>query len=481
MSRSISVILLLCGLLAGTAFADPGPCVVYLFDQDLDQMLQILDLNEDGDTLDPGEVTIFFDDQPAGTGVENAQALAMPALHEVLATDNFDPPNVVRLRDIDEDGDALDAGESSVWFSGQLPGGYVLDMPVALTIGPDGAQYLIDSPFDDPTNPQAIYRLEDLDEDGDVDDAGEVTMWLELAAPGEPTIAMRDLEFDTHGGAYYEDRGYAVHNGKVMRVDVATQTTSVYLDSDVLTALTGNLRLNQGWGRGVLFAPDWDELLVSAFYGVSTDVLVAVKDRNGSGAIDVANEVRVIWDQTASTHDPNVDEPRDLCRLADGSLVWGCQLFDRVWRLYDRNGDTDFNDVSEQILIYDAATAEAAGQPAARRLASVTSRLCGPVTTSADDPPVATGLPSIRVSPNPFNPATTVVFDLPAAAHVRVEVIDLRGRLIRVLADATLAAGEHRVRWDGADAQGDPVASGTYFARVHAAGVDATTRLTLTR
>ena len=47
-----------------------------------------------------------------------------------------------------------------------------------------------------------------------------------------------------------------------------------------------------------------------------------------------------------------------------------------------------------------------------------------------------------------------------------VRIHDLRGRLVRVLEDAELGEGEHSVDWDGRDATGRSVASGTYFARL---------------
>jgi hypothetical protein len=68
--------------------------------------------------------------------------------------------------------------------------------------------------------------------------------------------------------------------------------------------------------------------------------------------------------------------------------------------------------------------------------------------------------------PNPFNPQTTIAFSLPQESHVRVEVYDMTGRLVRVLADEMRTSGEHSVIWDGRDAAGSRVASGTYFCKM---------------
>jgi hypothetical protein len=76
--------------------------------------------------------------------------------------------------------------------------------------------------------------------------------------------------------------------------------------------------------------------------------------------------------------------------------------------------------------------------------------------------------------PNPASGGTRFDFSLPAQAEVDLCVFDLAGREVRALASGTFAAGRHSVDWDGVDAGGSPVRSGTYFYRLRAAG---TTRI----
>jgi hypothetical protein len=68
--------------------------------------------------------------------------------------------------------------------------------------------------------------------------------------------------------------------------------------------------------------------------------------------------------------------------------------------------------------------------------------------------------------PNPFNPQTKISFRLADESPVRLEIFDLTGRRVRVLADGIRAAGEHSVIWDGRDGAGSPVSSGSYFYRL---------------
>jgi len=66
-------------------------------------------------------------------------------------------------------------------------------------------------------------------------------------------------------------------------------------------------------------------------------------------------------------------------------------------------------------------------------------------------------------APNPFNPATTIDFDLPTAAEVELNVYNILGEKVRTLTAGIKNAGRHRVTWDGRDRNGRPAATGVYF------------------
>ena len=66
--------------------------------------------------------------------------------------------------------------------------------------------------------------------------------------------------------------------------------------------------------------------------------------------------------------------------------------------------------------------------------------------------------------PNPFNPATTIPLSVPDGAEaVDVAIYNFLGQLVRQVWTGPLAAGEHRLTWDGRDDKGQPVASGAYL------------------
>jgi len=80
-----------------------------------------------------------------------------------------------------------------------------------------------------------------------------------------------------------------------------------------------------------------------------------------------------------------------------------------------------------------------------------------------DDTPFAP-LALHQNSPNPFNPLTTIEYDIHAGGtSVSLEVFDLRGRLVRTLVDEYQTAGSKSVRWDGSDDRGRQTAAGVYL------------------
>jgi flagellar hook capping protein FlgD len=92
------------------------------------------------------------------------------------------------------------------------------------------------------------------------------------------------------------------------------------------------------------------------------------------------------------------------------------------------------------------------------------------------DPTGVDGAPSIGarllpVFPNPFNPTTTIRFELDRAERVRLSIFDVGGREVRTLVDGAVVAGAHAVAWNGTDTDGGRVPSGVYFVSMKVDGV----------
>ncbi|HKI83000.1 MAG TPA: FlgD immunoglobulin-like domain containing protein, partial [Candidatus Krumholzibacteria bacterium] len=82
--------------------------------------------------------------------------------------------------------------------------------------------------------------------------------------------------------------------------------------------------------------------------------------------------------------------------------------------------------------------------------------------------------------PNPFNPSTTIHYELLRPSQVHLAIYDLSGRLVRTLVGGTTkAAGTHRTAWNGQDGNGRTVASGVYLVALRDGVSEVTQKLTL--
>ncbi len=74
--------------------------------------------------------------------------------------------------------------------------------------------------------------------------------------------------------------------------------------------------------------------------------------------------------------------------------------------------------------------------------------------------------PSLEISPNPFNPSTTIFCSLPQAAESKIRIYNLKGQHVMELHKGLLEAGKHSFIWNGKDDRNRAVASGIYFVRI---------------
>jgi hypothetical protein len=82
----------------------------------------------------------------------------------------------------------------------------------------------------------------------------------------------------------------------------------------------------------------------------------------------------------------------------------------------------------------------------------------------------ASSIPSsfdlVRNYPNPFNPTTTIEYQVATRGHVTLGVFDALGREVKTLMTATADAGSYKLTWDGRDNTNRPLSSGVYFVRL---------------
>ncbi|MCD4650396.1 MAG: T9SS type A sorting domain-containing protein, partial [Candidatus Cloacimonetes bacterium] len=100
-----------------------------------------------------------------------------------------------------------------------------------------------------------------------------------------------------------------------------------------------------------------------------------------------------------------------------------------------------------------------------------------PVSTAAND----SNTPYLKLSnyPNPFNPETTIEFNLDKSTRTELSVYNIKGQLVKTLVNQCLKSGVHRIHWDGKDDFNHLSASGIYFFKLKYGGETTMQKATL--
>jgi len=323
--------------LAATSLSTPAfaSSVHALFsDQTHDQVLYAADLNGDGDANDAGEVKVFFDG-------ENASGLSAPtgSVFQLTQSESGDvfagdgaTDTVYRLRDRNGNNDAQDAGEASVWFSSDNANGYTLQTANGVAVGGDGAVYIVEADTVGNPNGDAVYRTVDLNGDGDANDAGESSIWLDLTALA-PSSSPFEITFDGDAAFITDTAG---GNPRIYRAEDLDGDGTVENGEVVEFVAQGDapFALSVAAGGGSLFAQD-----------LFTDGLIRYIDFDGNGTINIATESSVLWDPTGYLDGAIFDFAID----GNQGLVPSNEFNDndQILALFDLNNDGDFLDLGE--------------------------------------------------------------------------------------------------------------------------------------
>jgi len=83
--------------------------------------------------------------------------------------------------------------------------------------------------------------------------------------------------------------------------------------------------------------------------------------------------------------------------------------------------------------------------------------------------------------PNPFNPLTTIPYNLDEQSSVSLSIVDIQGREVIQLLNVSQASGRYQVTWNGQDRDGNPVEAGVYLCRLETETRTAISKLLLVR
>jgi hypothetical protein len=318
---------------------------LFAVDSSADACWRLTDLNQDGDYTDVGEITSYYSDTIGAFAWTNPACVGS-APNGVVYVGDTSTDTIYALRDGNGDGDANDPGEATIFFDPTNAGLIAIQTPNGITFDVLGRMYLAIVNTTSPPGPDRIVRLEDLNGDGDANDAGEAfdfysvpnsTSAVGASIPTKVLIAP-DLS------AYYTENGTTgAYTKGVWRLVDANQ------DGDCNDAGEAGLFWQPPFAASPFywgFAFDQQGWMYVTDHSTNEQVWRA-KDLNGSGAID-AGEFNLVYQTGGSTW-------WDIAVRDDGALLLcEAQTPDRVTRLKDLNGDGDCLDAGEAVQAYDA-------------------------------------------------------------------------------------------------------------------------------
>lgn len=281
---------------------------IYVADSNADFILRIRDLNLDGDGNDAGEANIFYDNTTGGPVLASLNNMAFDGAGYLYVSDNgvsTSDRHVTRLRDENGDGfcDANVANEVLLIYSSNTTTGTFLERPAGLAIDSDGTLIVSEYQTDN------IYRLRDTpgSEDGDANDVGEQALFFISDPTGVVFTFAESLAF--------------------AQPLTGTSTPVLYVNG-----------------------------------GPVNDAIYRLEDVDGNGFMANPSEVSVFW-STAQADGIIPGVANRIALAGDGALFvtdggqTAAGVGDQIVRLKDQNGDGDAEDSGEATIFVDDTNA----------------------------------------------------------------------------------------------------------------------------
>jgi len=304
-----------------------------------ESIFRFRDRNNDGDFQDAGEQTLFFGPSPV---YKNMQNLTIHPGDGSVWVCCSTADAVLRLQDRNGDGDANDAGESTIYYDNT--GSVAITGPTAITFDDQGVLYLVNSGSTD-----MVVRLQDGNNNGHAKDSGEATIFLQntittpwLASPGDLIYA--------HDAVTRKDVFYLIDN----MTDQIIQMFDANNDGDVMDA--GEVKK---WAtakpNGKFIWNIVNEPAGQAIYGLDTDSagshIFRWQDLNMNGVATDPGEVKKYYD--AAIGKTSLYLSFCLTSDASGNLYACPHTQDLIYKFTDLNADEDVHDPGETRVIFD--------------------------------------------------------------------------------------------------------------------------------
>jgi len=323
---------------------------LFVSDSSNDNVVRLVDLDLNGDFNGPGEITVFYDEDLGPQTLGNNNGLAF-ALDGALYVSDTSEDQIFRLLDANGDGDCHDAGELTSFFDGDPLvnlSGLELVSPSRITVDVLGRVWVAEA-NNGGGGIDSIVLLTDTNFDGDANDLGEAIRYYEPITSGSTGDSIPN---DVIVGA--DQRIYYIEGGA---------TGVVPKDVYRLEDLDGDGVIDPLTEVTTFFSPPaqpktpffWSLTQDGAGYFYTADsgneLVWRFRDENGDNVIDPVTEAVIWWQEASSLI-------WDLEGGSDGALyVCESQSPDRVLRLFDADGNGTVDPLTEVTAVYDEGLA----------------------------------------------------------------------------------------------------------------------------
>jgi hypothetical protein len=341
--------LALCGVAAAQAPFVPR-ATLWVTDSSNDRIALVRDLDYDGDYLDAGEVAVFYDDLLGSYPLSNNNTVESLADGSILVADTS-ADYVLRIADGNADGDGNDPGESAIWFDPSNLSGVAMPTANGIFVAESGDVWIANTQVGT-VGKDTIIRVRDLDSNGDGQGAGEaieyyVSSDLSLGGAANDSLP-QDVVALANGEVYYLEigAGGVQPKGIYKLVDL---DSSGFIDApgEVAPYFVPAPLLNAPF----YWAIERDDAGYWYLADTGNDLIWRGFDANSNGTIDAAEMVQWWVSPAASlVWETHVG--------ADGELYVGeSQSNERVFAMHDADANGSIDPLGEVATLYDELTA----------------------------------------------------------------------------------------------------------------------------
>jgi len=201
----------------------------------------------------------------------------------------------------------------------------------------------------------------------------------------------------------------------------------------------------------------------------NSDIYVARVEQSGVGIMFASATARIERGTVNLSWRTSVDLPEALFLIRRSSVTGETRIFLDVDVRKDGFGSyscTDRSVLAGNTYLYEIVLTGPSGE-----------EVYGPIEVVVEESPLACRV--YQSYPNPFNPICTIRYELPNGERVRLQILDVKGTLVRTLVDERREAGIHSEVWDGRGDDGKTVNSGVYFCAIKAGDLNSTLKIVL--